>query len=99
MDLFGGELMAIDGSKFKALNNHGRNFKDRKLHRATGGIDKKIDYCVREMDEDDARVPEERKPSAVELKEKIERQKGRYTFYCLSHPHADIINRRFTFAF
>src|SRR6266516_4856885 len=31
LDLFGGALVAIDGSKFKALNSRKRNFSDEKL--------------------------------------------------------------------
>ena len=33
LDLFGGELVAIDGSKFKAQNRKGPNFTQRKLER------------------------------------------------------------------
>jgi transposase len=31
LDLFGGELVAIDGSKFRAVNAKGRNFTKAKL--------------------------------------------------------------------
>ncbi len=34
LDLFGGELIAIDGSKFKAANNRKRNWNAEKLARA-----------------------------------------------------------------
>jgi transposase len=71
LDLFGGELVAIDGSKFKAVNNKGRNFTDRRLKRAMKDIDKKIDSYLDELDENDAQEPEERKLTAQELKEKI----------------------------
>ena len=47
MDLFGGELVAIDGSKFKAVNNRSRNYTDRKLKRALEEIEKKIDHYLR----------------------------------------------------
>lgn len=33
LDLFGGELIAIDGSKFKAVNSKKRNFHADKLKR------------------------------------------------------------------
>ena len=71
LDLFGGELVAIDGSKFKAVNNKGRNFTDRKLKRSMKNIDKKIDAYLQELDENDAKEPQERKLTAEELKEKI----------------------------
>src|SRR5215211_1012693 len=42
LQLFGGELVAIDGSKFKAWNNRKRNWNDEKLVRALQQIDDKI---------------------------------------------------------
>ncbi len=33
LELFGGQLVAIDGSKFKAANSRDRNFTERKLKR------------------------------------------------------------------
>ncbi len=71
LDLFGGELVAIDGSKFKAVNNKGRNFTDRRLKRVMKDIEKKIDAYLDELDENDENEPDEHKPTAEELKEKI----------------------------
>jgi len=81
LDLFGGELVAIDGSKFKAVNNKGRNFTDRRLKRAMKDIEKKIDAYLDELDENDAQEPEERELTAEELKEKIQRLKERMKNY------------------
>jgi len=81
LDLFGGELVAIDGSKFKAVNNRGRNFTDRKLKRALRDIDKKIDAYLQELDENDAKEPEERKLTADELKKKIKALQERMKKY------------------
>ncbi len=81
LDLFGGELVAIDGSKFKAVNNKGRNFTERKLKRAMKDIEKKIDAYLDELDENDANEPDEHKPTAEELKEKIQRLKERMKKY------------------
>jgi transposase len=81
LDLFGGELVAIDGSKFKAVNNKGRNFTDRKLKRTMKDIDKKIDAYLQELDENDAKEPEERKLTAEELKEKIKTLRERMKKY------------------
>jgi len=81
LDLFGGELVAIDGSKFKAVNNKGRNFTDRRLKKALQDIEKKIDAYLDELDENDAMAPEEHKPSAEELKQKIQRLKERMKKY------------------
>jgi transposase len=81
LDLFGGELVAIDGSKFKAVNNKGRNFTDRRLKRAMKDVEKKIDAYLDELDENDANEPDEHNPTAEELKEKIERLKERMQEY------------------
>lgn len=81
LDLFDGELVAIDGSKFKAVNNKGRNFTDRRLKRALRDIDKKIDAYLQELDENDAQEPEERKLTAEELKEKIKALRERMKKY------------------
>jgi transposase len=39
LDLFGGELVAIDGSPFKAVSNRTRTFTPKKLERALAEID------------------------------------------------------------
>ncbi len=71
LDLFGGEIVAIDGSKFKAVNNSGRNYTDRKLKQTMKNIDKKIDRYLEELDANDELEPEERKLTKEELQEKI----------------------------
>jgi hypothetical protein len=42
LDLFSRDLVAIDGSKFKAVNSRERNFTDRKLQRALQEIDRPV---------------------------------------------------------
>ena len=42
LQLFGGELVAIEGSKVKAVNNRKRNFTAEKLTKALRHIDQKI---------------------------------------------------------
>jgi transposase len=81
LDLFGGELVALDGSKFKAVNNKGRNFTDRRLKRAMKDIEKKIDAYLDELDENDENDPEEYRPTAEELKEKIKTLRERMKKY------------------
>jgi len=73
LDLFGGELVAIDGSKFKAVNSKGRNFTQAKLKRQMERLDEKIEEYLEELDEGDEEekgLPE--KPNAEQLREKIE---------------------------
>jgi len=81
LDLFSRDLVAIDGSKFKAVNSRGRNFTDRKLQQALKDIDQKIEAYLDELDANDAQEPEERKLSAEELKEKIKLLKERMKNY------------------
>lgn len=81
LDLFSRDLVAIDGSKFKAVNSRERNFTDRKLKKAVRDIDKKIEAYLDELDANDAQEPKERKLSAEELKEKIRLLKERMKKY------------------
>lgn len=72
LGMFGGELVAIDGSKFKAVNSRSKNFTRRKLKRLVERIDEKIERYLQELDENDEQEPNIYKPTAEELREKIE---------------------------
>lgn len=77
--LIGRELVAIDGSKFKAVNSVDQNYTKNKLKYRIKQETARIEKYLREMDEvDKAEEVEEgeRKLSAEELKEKIEGIKG-----------------------
>lgn len=77
LELFGGELVAVDGSKFGAVNSPKRNFTEKKLKRMIQEIEEKIDQYLRELDRQDKQEGGERSLSAEELKEKIEHYKQR----------------------
>ena len=84
LELFGGELVAIDGSKFKAVNNRKRNFSQKRLERAISAIDEKINSYVESLDEGDRADDEEpiaKMPTAEELREKIASLKQRKAKY------------------
>ena len=81
LDLFGGELVAIDGSKFRAVNSKRRNFNEKKLEQAIRSIDEKIETYLKELDEQDQSEPQVKKPSATELQEKIQQLKDRKQDY------------------
>jgi transposase len=78
-DLYGKEVVAIDGSKFKAQNNSERNFTAGKLEEIIKREERKIEKYLQELDEADAAeaAEEEEQPrvSAVELQEKVKRLK------------------------
>lgn len=76
-DLFGKELIAIDGSKFRACNAKKHNYNDKKLKRKLRYIDEKIDKYMQELDETDQAEASERKPDAEEIKERIKKLRER----------------------
>lgn len=79
--LFGAELVAIDGSKFKAVNNRQRNFTHAKLRDLLHAIDAKLEQYLRALDAADAAEAAVPQPTAVALREKIQhlrKRKGRY---------------------
>jgi transposase len=81
LDLFGRELIAIDGSKFKAVNSKSRNFTEKKLQQLLQKINEKIDIYLKELDEQDTVEEQTTKPTAQGLKEKIDQlrtQQGQY---------------------
>ena len=53
MDLLSGELVAVDGSKFKAVNSGQRNFSQKKLEKRLKEIDQKVERYLNEMDRAD----------------------------------------------
>ena len=81
LGLYGGELVAIDGSKFKAVNSRERNFTERKLKRLKERAEAKIERYMQELDENDAQETDSEKPTAGELQEKIEWLNGRREVY------------------
>jgi transposase/macrodomain Ter protein organizer (MatP/YcbG family) len=83
LKLFGGELVAIDGSKFKAVNNRRRNFSEARLTKAIKAMDEKISAYLNSLDRADAADPDpdEPGPSAAELREKIETLQQRKAKY------------------
>ena len=81
LELFGGELVAIDGSKFGAVNSPKRNFTEKKLRRMIKEIDAKIDQYLKQLDQQDKQEAGQRGVSPEQLKEKIEQYKQRRAQY------------------
>lgn len=80
MGLLGGELVAVDGSKFKAVNSGQKNFSQTKLEKRLKEISQKVERYLDEMDRADKKE-KRNEITAEELKEKIDRlkqRKGRY---------------------
>ena len=53
LDLFGAELVAIDGSKFRAVNAKERNFTQDKLTKLLAQIDDRVEAYLKELDHSD----------------------------------------------
>jgi len=90
LGLFGGELVAIDGSKFKAVNGRRRNFSEGRLKKSIQALDEKISTYLRNLDAADANDPdpEEPPPSAADLRAKIATLRERKAKY--EALHADL---------
>jgi transposase len=76
--LYGREMVAVDGSKFKAVNNSERNFTRKKLERVIKRERAQVnDYlkAIEEADEEEANEPPEPQLSGEQLREKLSKIK------------------------
>lgn len=80
-NLFGKELVAIDGSKFRACNSKRNNYSAKKLDRHIEYIDKKIDTYMQELDEVDQAEACDKKPSVEEIQKRLQELKSRKQKY------------------
>ena len=76
LDLFTEAFVAIDGSKFKAVNNRDRNLTQAKLRRRIEQIDESIERYLSQMESADRQESEVAKEKSQRLKDKIEILKG-----------------------
>jgi transposase len=85
LDLYGRELAAIDGSKFKAVNSMARNFSQERLEKRIAKIDEGINKYLQELKEtDEAEDTVNREKSAVEINgivKKLNERKDEYLGY------------------
>ena len=72
LNLFTQALVAIDGSKFKAVNNRDKNFTSGKMKRRMASIDESIERYLRAMDTADRAEPEVAALKKERLQDKIE---------------------------
>ena len=54
LDLYGRELIAVDGTRIKAVNHRGRNFTQAKLKKDLQRIDERLDRYLDQMNKADA---------------------------------------------
>ena len=72
LNLFSQAIVAIDGSKFKAVNNRDKNFTAAKMKRRMEQIEKSIDRYLGQLDSADRQEPSIAEARTTHLKEKIE---------------------------
>ena len=75
LDLFAESIIAIDGSKFKAVNNRDRNFTTAKLTARMAQIEESINRYLEAMNTADRTQSETAGPKAVRLNDKIAKLK------------------------
>ncbi len=77
LDLFAEACVAIDGSKFKAVNNRGRNVTRTKMERRLEEIEKKVERYLQQLDSADRQEPSvARTKKKARLGDKIAALKG-----------------------
>jgi transposase len=69
--LFSATLVAIDGSKFKAVNSRDKNFTRKSVKRRLQKTQANIDRYLAKLDAADREEPEIREVTAAELRQKI----------------------------
>jgi transposase len=76
LDLFGEVSIAIDGSKFKAVNNRDKNFTRAKMERRLAQIEESVARYLRQLDSADRQEASEARATKIaRLKEKIAKLK------------------------
>jgi transposase len=73
LDLFSQAIVAIDGSKFKAVNNRDRNFTVNKMKRRLEQIEESVARYLAQLDSADRQETAGAKVKAGRLEEKIEK--------------------------
>jgi transposase len=71
LELFGRQLLAVDGSKFAAVNARDRNFNEKKLQELIAHADARLAQYLQEMDGADAAESSADSLSHAQLQEKI----------------------------
>jgi transposase len=84
LDLFGCELLAVDGTRIKAVNNKDRNFTTGSLQKFIAAADKKLEDYLNRLDAGDTQEHASAGSRVKNLAEKIEalkKKRGEYAAY------------------
>jgi len=77
-DLITGDVLAVDGSKFRAVNSKKNNYNQQKIQRHLNYIDQKADEYLKELDENDNKEKGERKLKVQECLQQLKVRKQKY---------------------
>ena len=81
-ELYGRQVVAVDGSKFRASNSKRNNFNENKIQRHLKYIDEKVNAYLQELDTNDQDEVDIHVPSREEIQKRIkelEQRKVKYT--------------------
>jgi transposase len=81
LELYGRELVGIDGSKFRAVNSADRNFSEAKLNKRRQWVEEKIEKYLAALQAEDDTDSEEGEANAAELQAKIAALQRRQVVY------------------
>ena len=84
LNLYSKELVAIDGSKFRAVNSKNKNVTKTKLEKQLKRVDKRLEEYLNELDKEDKENAIIDKPTIEEIQAKIvklNKQKETYNGY------------------
>jgi transposase len=77
-DLIAGDTLAVDGSKFRAVNSKKNNYNQKKIERHLKFIDQKVQEYLKELDENDQKDQGVRKIKVKECLEELNKRKEKY---------------------
>ena len=80
-NLFGGELVAVDGTKFRADNSKKNNYNKKKINRQLKYLEEKSEEYLKALEEGDNESEINPKYTVEQLKKKIEDLAKRKDFY------------------
>lgn len=79
-DLYGMEIVAIDGSKFRACNSKKNNFNEKKLDIKIKYLEEKIQKYMTEIDDNDNKEKDIKTPSEEVVKKVNELKEHKRTY-------------------
>ena len=85
LDLYGRELLAVDGTRIKAVNNKDRNFTRNSLEKFIQAADERLDDYLKRLDEGDVAeggIGGSRTKNLAEKIEALSKKRGDYDGAC-----------------